>query len=221
MKRLFLFCLLLTSSLFAQSIPAGFVEVHKEIPTIQFEMRYYSSSNFIGDTISGYSNNVLILTRQATAKLKEVQKKLSKDGLGLKVYDAYRPQRAVNHFWNWALMLNDTVMKAQYYPNVDKKDLFDEGYIAKQSSHTRGSTVDVTLIDQKTGVELDMGSAYDYFGKESWVKYKGITKQQRRNRKKLQKAMMSNGFKNYAKEWWHFTLKDEPFPDTYFDFEIK
>jgi len=164
---------------------------------------------------------VLILSEKATIAVKKVQKALNKKGLGLKFYDGYRPQRSVNHFAAWALDVNDTLMKQQYYPNVAKKNLFNQGYIAHKSGHTRGSTLDITLIDLKTGIELDMGTPYDYFGPESWVDFDGITAKQKRNRKKIQKIMLKNGFKNYPKEWWHFTLKNEPFPDTYFDFAIK
>lgn len=202
-------------------LPDGFVYVKNEIPSIKIELRYFSSDNFVGDTIDGYSGNKLILTTKAAKGLKEVQHKLKKRGLGLKVFDAYRPQRAVNHFASWALKLNDTIMKQQYYPMVAKENLFEEGYIAYKSGHTRGSTVDLTIIDLKTGKELDMGSPWDFFGPISWVNDQSISKLQQVNRKKLQKLMLKHGFKNYSKEWWHFTLKYEPFPDTYFDFSIE
>ncbi len=210
----------LSLNLYAQ-LPKGFVYVKDEIPTIQIELRYFSDNNFIGKPINGYLANKLILSSKATKSLKLIQKELNKQGLALKVFDAYRPQQAVDHFATWATKLDDTLMKQHYYPNVEKKNLFEEGYIAFKSGHTRGSTLDITLIDLKTGQELDMGSPYDFFGMQSWVAYKNITKKQIQNRQQLQAVMLKHGFKNYPQEWWHFTLKDEPFPDTYFDFEVK
>ena len=141
--------------------------------------------------------------------------------LSLKIFDAYRPQQSVDHFVRWAKMLNDTLMKQQYYPNVKKKDLFKLDYIAAKSGHTRGSTVDITIVDIRTGKELDMGSSYDFFGVPSHPFYPGITKEQRSNRFLLRNLMLEAGFKPYAKEWWHFTLKNEPFLDSYFNFPIK
>ena len=195
--------------------------VKKEIPTIKIELRYYSDNNFVGQRIDGYQKEVLILSREASEALVLVQKELFKEGLGLKMYDAYRPQRSVNHFYRWALDVNDTLMKQQFYPNEFKENLFVKGYIAEKSGHTRGSTLDVTLIHLETGKELDMGSPYDFFGQKSWVIYDNLTIKQKENRALLQQVMLANGFKNYPQEWWHFTLKNEPYPDTYFDFIIK
>ncbi|MDT0551753.1 M15 family metallopeptidase [Urechidicola vernalis] len=199
----------------------GFVYVKEAIPSVKVDLRYFSSNNFVGDTIRGYNSDKLILSEKATEALKSVQLELNIKGLGLIVFDAYRPQRAVNHFAEWALKLNDTLMKKQFYPSVRKSNLFEEGYIAYKSGHTRGSTVDITLIDLKTGKEIDMGSPWDFFGVESWIENKRLTPKQKKNRKQLQKVMLKHNFKKYDKEWWHFTLKEEPFPDTYFDFEIK
>ncbi len=209
------------NTLFFAQIPEGFKYVKDEVPTIQIELRYFSENNFIGKQIDGYERDVLILSKEATLALKKVQIKLNKKGLGLKIYDGYRPQRAVNHFWKWALTINDTLMKHQYYPKVSKKNLFKEGYIATKSGHTRGSTIDLTLIDLKTGKELDMGSPYDFFGKESWVAFDAISIQQKQHRNTLQKVMLENGFRNYKQEWWHFTLRNEPYPNTYFDFVVE
>ncbi len=219
MKHLIL-TLFISLNLCAQ-LPEGFVYVHDEIPSIQIELRYFSENNFVGERIDGYKKEVLILSKEATDTLKSIQQELNKIGLGLKVYDAYRPQRAVNNFYKWALDMDDTLMKQQFYPNELKKNLFKNGYIATKSGHTRGSTLDITLIDLKTGKELDMGSPYDFFGKESWVNYTKISIKQKWNRIQLQKAMLSNGFRNYPKEWWHFTLRNEPYPETYFDFIIE
>jgi D-alanyl-D-alanine dipeptidase len=141
--------------------------------------------------------------------------------LCLKVYDGYRPQRSVNHFIRWAKDLNDTINKSEFYPNVAKRNLFKEEYIASRSGHSRGSTVDLTIIDGNTGKPLDMGSPYDFFGKQSWVDYDGITESQKKNRQLLQRVMLKHNFRNYPKEWWHFTLRWEPFPKTYFDFEVE
>ena len=214
------FTFFISLNTFAQ-LPNGFVYVQDEIPSIKVELRYSSTNNFIGKPINGYMANKLILSSKATKALKLIQKELNECGLGIKVYDAYRPQRAVDHFETWATKLNDTLMKRHYYPNVEKKNLFEEGYIAYKSGHTRGSTLDITLMDLKIGQELDMGSPYDFFGMQSWVAYKNITKKQFQNRQQLQTVMLKHEFKNYPLEWWHFTLKEEPFPDTYFDFVIE
>ena len=152
-----------------------------------------------------------------------MQHELNKQHLGLKIYDAYRPQKAVNHFARWAKKLNDTLKKNEYYPNVKKKNLFKEEYIAYRSGHSRGSTVDLTIIDLSTPEkkELDMGSSYDFFGHESWVSYTNLSKEQLGNRLFIQKIMKKYNFKNYIQEWWHFTLQNEPYPNTYFDFSIE
>ena len=202
-------------------LPNNFVYVQKEIPTIKIELRYLSNNNFVGVPVDGYKANIVILSKQATKALKKVQNELLKDSLSLKIYDAYRPQRAVNHFWRWAKNVNDTLTKQQFYPNVKKKNLFKEGYIATRSRHSSGSTLDITLVDLKNCKELDMGTPYDFFGPESWVAYDNITEQQKANRNLLQTVMKKHGFRNYPQEWWHFTLRGEPFLNQYFDFVIK
>lgn len=199
----------------------GFVYVEDVIPDLDVELRYYTPNNFVGKPIEGYKSNKLILTEQTANALKQVHEALQEQNLCLKVYDGYRPQRAVNHFITWARDLNDTINKHKFYPNIKKKNLFKEEYIASRSGHSRGSTVDLTIIDGNTGVPLDMGSAYDFFGQESWVNYENITEKQKYNRQLLQSFMLKFGFRNYPKEWWHFTLRGEPFPNTYFDFEVK
>ncbi|WP_053977427.1 M15 family metallopeptidase [Mangrovimonas xylaniphaga] len=203
------------------TLPEGFVYADSVIPDIEVELRYYSSHNFVGDTITGYQANRLILTKQAAEALKLVQDDLQQQNLCLKVYDGYRPQRAVNHFMEWARNLTDTIKKQEFYPNVNKKYLFRDGYIATRSGHSRGSTLDLTIVDAETLEPLDMGSPYDFFGIPSWVSYEGITKEQKENRQLLQKVMNKHNFRSYSKEWWHFTLRWEPFPDTYFDFPVK
>ena len=202
-------------------LPEEFIYVKNEIPTIKTELRYFSENNFVGKKIRGYTTNNLILTKKSAAALKNIQKELEPLNLSLKIYDGYRPQQAVDHFWEWAQDLNDTLMKKQFYPNVEKKDLFKLKYIAKKSGHSRGSTVDVTLVNTSTCKEIDMGTPYDFFGEESWVEYIGITKEQQKNRRFLQQLMLKNGFINYPQEWWHFTLANEPFINQYFNFEIE
>ena len=204
-----------------QELPEGFIYVKSVIPDIDVELRYFTTHNFVGDTIDGYKANSLILTKAAAEKLKLVQEELQTQNLCLKVYDGYRPQRAVNHFIRWARDLKDTINKSQFYPNVEKLNLFKEEYIASRSGHSRGSTVDLTIVDGNTGEPLDMGSPFDFFGQESWVNYQGITEAQKKNMQLLQSVMLKHNFRNYLKEWWHFTLRWEPFPKTYFDFEIE
>lgn len=222
MKRILLVAFLgFALQLFAQTLPKGFTYLSSIDSSIQLELRYLSTDNFLGTPVDGYKKDTCIMTLPAAKALKEVQSKLAKFGLGLKIYDAYRPQQAVDHFVRWAKVMNDTLQKKKYYPNVDKKDLFNLGYIASRSGHTRGSTVDLTTIDLKTNEELDMGSTWDFFGVPSHPDYPKINKEQRANRLLLRNLMLQAGFKPYEQEWWHFTLENEPFPNTYFNFPIK
>jgi D-alanyl-D-alanine dipeptidase len=214
---IFLFSFILN----AQKLPKGFVYLKNIAPSIQIELRYFSNDNFIGKPIPGYKNNYLIITKETAKSLKKIQQKLLKRELGLKIFDGYRPQEAVDYFVKWAKELNDTLMKNQYYPKVAKSNLFKSGYIASKSGHSRGSTIDLTITDVKTGLELDMGSAYDFFGIRSHPMYQNISDKQKKNRMLLRKMMLANGFKPYENEWWHFTLRKEPFPDTYFKFPVK
>jgi D-alanyl-D-alanine dipeptidase len=203
------------------SLPEGFVYAKTLIPDLDVELRYYTTNNFVGDTIDGYKSHKLILTKAAVDQLKLIQDELQEQNLCLKVYDGYRPQRAVNHFMRWAKDLNDTINKSQFYPDVAKRNLFKEEYIASRSGHSRGSTLDLTITNGETGEPLDMGSPYDFFGEQSWVAYDGISEAQKKNRQLLQTVMLKHNFRNYSKEWWHFTLRWEPFPETYFDFEVE
>ncbi|MGM5470719.1 M15 family metallopeptidase [Flavobacteriaceae bacterium LMO-SS05] len=202
-------------------LPKGFIRVKEIIPDLDVELRYFTTHNFVGDTIDGYQANQLLLTQATAEALKRVQDELQNQNLCLKVYDGYRPQRAVNHFIRWAKDLTDTINKQEFYPKVEKSNLFRDGYIATQSGHSRGSTVDLTIIDGITSEPLDMGSPYDFFGEPSWVAYQDITDNQKKNRHLLQTVMLKHGFRNYPQEWWHFTLIGEPFPDTYFDFVVE
>ena len=220
MKHLIWFLFLITSTTLAQ-LPNGFVYLSDIDNSIETELRYYSNNNFIGKPIDGYKNNCLIVTKKTALQLHKVQKELLKKGLSLKIYDAYRPQQAVDHFVKWANVLNDTLMKKQYYPNVPKSQLFHQGYIASKSGHTRGSTVDLTIINKATKKELNMGSPYDFFGVESHSFYNKVSTSHKKNRMLLREIMLKYGFKPYNNEWWHFTLVNETFPKTYFNFPIE
>ena len=200
---------------------SDFVDVSEVIPDVILEIRYYSTYNFVGARIDGYHRPLALMTREAADSLKAVSDELKQHGYRLKIWDTYRPQRAVNHFIRWAENLQDTPMKPVFYPMVDKSRLFVEEYICAKSSHSRGSTVDLTLFDDATGKEVDMGSPFDWFGVESHPDYRCPLYMQSENRLILRKAMLRHGFKGANNEWWHFTLKNEPYPDTYFDFPIE
>ncbi len=199
---------------------SGFVVLGDFVPGIVQEIRYYSSYNFIGDRIDGYEEPVALCTLEAARALKAVSAEMNVQGYRLKVFDAYRPAGAVRHFVLWGIEDTDVRMKPYFYPDLEKTELFEKGYIAKMSSHSRGSTVDLTLIDMKTGKEVDMGGPFDFFGELSHPDFEGVTKEQHANRMMLQKVMVRNGFKPLGCEWWHFTLEDEPYPDTYFEFPV-
>ena len=200
----------------------GFVPVTEAVPDVILEIRYHSTFNFVGERIDGYEEPVAILTREAAEALQKASDAAMACGYRLKVYDAFRPQRAVDHFVRWAEDAQAVQMKPYFYPEVDKSRLFEEGYIAKQSGHSRGSTVDVTLVDMMTGTDLDMGGAFDYFGRLSHPDCReGLTQRQVENRMLLQRLMVESGFRPLDTEWWHFTLVNEPYPDTYFDFPLR
>lgn len=198
-----------------------FLRLADVAPDIIEDMRYFSTYNFVGKRIHGYEAPFALLTEKAALQLKKVSDELIALGYRLKVFDAYRPQRAVNHFLSWIKDETDLKMKAFFYPDILKNEIIPKGYLFAKSSHSRGSTVDITLFDMKKGQEVDMGGPFDFFGEKSHIDYPNLTKEQFQNRKLLQEAMGKHGFKTIDTEWWHFTLKDEPFPDTYFDFPIK
>lgn len=204
----------------AEMDTSGFVLLADLIPDIVQEIRYYSSYNFIGSRINGYEEPCAILTRKAARALQAVSNEAIVQGYRLKIYDTYRPARAVRQFVLWGIEDLDLRMKPYFYPELQKQELFVRGYIASRSSHSRGSTVDLTLLDMKTGKEVDMGGPFDYFGELSHPDYRGITEDQFENRMTLQRLMTRNGFVPIDCEWWHFTLGDEPYPDTYFDFPV-
>ncbi|CAO4152145.1 D-alanyl-D-alanine dipeptidase [Methylorubrum aminovorans] len=198
-----------------------FVDVSGDVAGLVLDMRYAGSNNFIGRPVAGYEASRCLLTPQAARALAQVQAALAPEGLGLKVFDCYRPRRAVTDFAAWARDPADRRMKAAYYPRTDKADLFRLGYIAERSSHSRGSTVDLTLVRRADGIELDMGTPFDLFDEASATEFPGIAPEQARNRRRLRDAMIRAGFAPYAQEWWHFTLKGEPFPATSFDRPVR
>lgn len=201
---------------------SGFVRITDVVPDVILEIRYYGTYNFVGTRIDGYQAPTAWLTREAADSLKAVSDDVIKKGYRLKIYDAYRPQCAVDHFVRWAADVADTAMRQYFYPDVDKSRLFELDYIYEKSGHTRGSTVDLTLFDMATEKEVDMGGTFDWFGEESHPDFvSGLTMQQFMNRMILRDAMLSHGFKPLDSEWWHFTLNDEPYPDTYFTFPVK
>ena len=200
--------------------PSGFVVLADFVPHVVQEIRYYSTYNFIGERIDGYEEPCALLTIEAARALKSVSSEMLVQGYRLKVFDAYRPGRAVRHFVLWGIEDQDIRMKPYFYLELEKQELFSKGYVASQSSHSRGSTVDLTLLDMTTGKELDMGGPFDLFSEVSHPDYKGITPEQYENRMRLQRVMVRNGFEPIDCEWWHFSLVQEPYPDTYFDFPV-
>ena len=200
--------------------PSGFVLLADAVPGIVQEIRYYSTYNFMGERIDGYEEPVALLTKEAARALKAVAAEVNVHGYRLKVFDAYRPACAVRSFVLWGIEDLDLRMKPYFYPDLPKQELFKRGYIASQSSHSRGSAVDLTLLDMRTGKEVDMGSPFDLFSEVSHPDYTGITEEQSANRQFLQDVMVRSGFLPIDCEWWHFMLADEPYPDTYFEFPV-
>ena len=217
-----------------------FVTLTDVVPDAILEIRYFGTYNFVGQRIDGYEEPTALLTKQAADSLRAVSDDVIKQGYRLKIYDAYRPQKGVDHFVRWAADIPDTLMKSYFYPDLDKSVLFEQDYIAEKSGHTRGSTVDLTLFDMTTEKELDMGGTFDWFGPESHPDFCGnpengeytgdnhkspagrsITPEQFQNRMILRRAMLRHGFTAMPTEWWHFRLENEPFPDTYFTFPVK
>lgn len=243
-KNIIFLTLLLTIHLYSQNIPKGFVEIRQVIPDIVLDLRYHTNHNFVGVPIDGYQSDKCYITKAAADSLAKVQSELRKFNLSLKIYDAYRPQRAVDHFVRWAKDLSDTLTKLEFYPTVDKNKLFIDGYIAEKSGHSRGSTVDLTIVpipfpeqpqfnvndqcecykpveERFKDNSLDMGTGFDCFNEFSHTENPNLTSQQRANRLLLKLLMEKYGFKNLAEEWWHYTLRNEPYPSIYFDFVIE
>ena len=202
-----LFCVITAQFGCKSDTSSAFLFINDEIPDIQIEARYAGSNNFMGRPVPGYTSDRLPLSGKAMAALAEVQADLAARGYGLKVFDAYRPQEAVDAFVAWCNDPSDTLKKQEYYPRISKDSLLPLGYIAERSSHTLGSTVDLTVVDLHTGDELDMGTPFDFFGPESHGDYNGVTTEQRANRMMLKDVMVKYGFRPLAEEWWHFTLE--------------
>lgn len=200
---------------------SGFVLVSDIIPDVVLDIRYYTTFNFLGERVDGYEEPVALMTREAAYALKKVSDEAISKGYRLKIFDAYRPQCAVDHFVRWADKVRELAMKDYFYPGIDKTRLFEEGFVALKSGHSRGSTVDLTLLDMATQKDLDVGGTFDYFGSLSWAENtENITQEQASNRKMLRDMMISHGFHPLNEEWWHFTLDNEPYPDTYFTFPV-
>lgn len=205
----------------ANQLPEGFCYVHDVIDDVILDMRYAGTHNFVGEPIDGYEANHAILTTEAALQLKAAADTFRQMGYRIKIFDAYRPQDAVRHFVRWSEDGNDTRMQAEFYPEFRKKSLLvDQGYIARNSSHMRGSAVDLTLTDMD-GKELDMGTCFDYFGKKAWHDAVNVTPEQKENRELLKSVMEANGFKAFEQEWWHYRLKNEPFKTEKFNFPVK
>jgi D-alanyl-D-alanine dipeptidase len=227
------------------AIPPEFTEIRAVLPDILMDIRYYTPHNFVGTRVDGYRAPKCYLTRQAARALTGVQRELMASGLTLKIYDCYRPQKAVDHFVRWAATIKDTQTKAEFYPKVDKRNLFKDGYIAEKSGHSRGSTIDLTIVAIPAAPQekytphmnlracylprelrfgdngIDMGTGFDCFDEKAHTLNKNIGPLPRLHRALLKIVMEKHGFLNYDKEWWHYTLQGEPFPDTYFDFDVE
>lgn len=215
-------CAVPAEKITADSLPEGFVMLSSVLPDAMADMRYAGAFNFVGTPIDGYEAPVPIMTREAAEALKKADALLQEKGYRIKIFDAYRPQRAVDHFVRWSRDPRSAAMKARFYPDLEKAQLLSGNYIASKSSHSRGSAVDVTLFDIKLNREADMGSCFDFFGERSHFDYAGpLTARQSANRLLLRQTMISCGFKPLDTEWWHFSLMEEPFPETYFDFPVR
>lgn len=198
---------------------SGFVELPGGT-NILLELRYLGNDNFLGKRVDGYEENLSYVTKEAFTQLLKVNEELNAQGLGLKVFDAYRPQRAVDHFVRWGSDLKDTLTKWKYYPDISKDQVFELGFVATKSGHSRGSTIDLTIVRLEDSTELDMGSIFDFFGEPSHHSYPHIDSAQLSHRQMLKLTMEKYNFKPYSNEWWHYTLANEPYPETYFDFPI-
>lgn len=204
-----------------KELPKGFVYLDKIIPDLLVEIRYAGTNNFLGVPVTGYNRPKAILTEPAALALQKVQEELKNSGFCLKIFDAYRPQRAVDHFIKWSRDETDTLKKKEFYPDLQKNQLFRLGYIATKSGHSRGSTVDLTMVKADSGEPVDMGGSYDFFGEISHHSSTEVTEEQKHNREFLRKTMLKYGFLSYSQEWWHYTFRPEMFPNTYFDFTVE
>ncbi len=200
--------------------PDDMIDVKTKIPDIVIDVKYYTGDNFVGERIDGYESPTVYLTVPAVEALAKVQAQLAAEGYGLKIFDGYRPRRAVKHFIRWSKKEEDSRTKKSYYPTMTRREIIEKGFICVESAHTRGSTVDLTVINIKTGEELDMGGTFDYFSESSFSDYDHLTLEQSKNRMLLRYLMRSEGFEPLQTEWWHFTLINEPYPNACFDFTV-
>lgn len=212
---------LLLASPGAWALPEGFVYLDEAVPSIVTDARYAGRDNFVGAPVDGYRAARVVLSQPAAEALGHVAQALMPFGLGLKVFDGYRPQMAVDHFVRWAANPLDQATKDRHYPRVAKEHLFRDGYIAERSGHSRGSAVDLTLIDLASGRELPMGTPFDFFGPESWPEHKDLDAAVRSHRALLAQVMVRFGFVPLKEEWWHFRLDKEPHPERYFNFPVE
>lgn len=220
MKKLLPYLLIVSSSMsFAHS---GFVNLAEVCPGVRVKMNYASTDNFTGEVVPGYKSAKALFTRTPAEKLCQVQKDAEKIGLSLLIFDSYRPVKAVSFFMEWATRPeNNPHLKDTYYPQYTRQEILDLGFIAKRSSHSKGSAIDLTLVDMQTEAELDMGTPFDFFDEHSHTESSRVTKLQLRNRLLLREMMEKHGFRNFSKEWWHYSYRPEPYPDQYFDFDIE
>lgn len=205
----------------ARELPEGFVYLDELIEDCIIDAKYAGTDNFMGRPADGYEQPLVVASREVAEGCVKAADILRKQGYLLKVYDAYRPQRAVDDFCRWGEDIEDQRRKPVQYPKIEKHRMFDDGYIARKSTHTRGCSVDLTIVDMNTHQELDMGSIFDYMDPRSWPDSPEVTEEQRKNRYILRDAMIASGFAPFEYEWWHFAVFPEPYPDTYFDFPIR
>ena len=205
----------------AQDYKDILIDVSSLDSDIILDLKYRGINNFTSTKVPGYYKNLLLLTKPAAKALISAQQNFKLLGFSIVVFDGFRPQKAVDYFVEWTKRKNDTLTKSMYYPELQKDQLLNQGYIASKSGHSRGSTVDVGLVSLTSGKLIDMGTIFDYFGEASWTESKSVSDIHYRNRQLLKDIMEKHGFLNFKKEWWHFTLKKEPFKSQYFDFDIE
>jgi len=202
-------------------LPEGFVYIDERIEDCILDAKYWGTDNFLGRPVAGYAQPLVVMSAEAAHACVQAAELLRRQGYIMKLFDAYRPQRAVDDFIAWVGDFSDQRRKRIHYPNVNKADMFELGYLARRSGHSRGSSVDLSLVDAATWQELDMGSIFDFMDVRSHIITPGLTARQEQNRAILREAMTACGFETYSCEWWHFNLIAEPHPDTYFDFPIR
>ncbi|MEU5092409.1 D-Ala-D-Ala dipeptidase VanX [Streptomyces sp. NPDC021356] len=197
-----------------------FVFMDEFIPGVRWDAKYATWDNFTGKPVNGYLANRIVGTRALCAALQSAREEAASHGFGLLLWDGYRPQRAVDSFLHWSKQPEDGRTKHRHYPNIERPEMIENGYVAARSGHSRGSTVDLTLYHLESGDLADMGGDHDLMDSISHHGAEGISRTAADNRRRLRSIMETSGFSSYTCEWWHYTLKDEPYPDTYFNFPI-